>query len=204
MGCLKQAKKSVTYYLNGPYMKLVVDINYRWHVLLKLLITRSIFYCIHVTDCRQNLQVALCRRKSTRLTAVVGGLVMALALLFASFARHYHQIFLRYNSTDFSKHFFKSCLALGECQQFFKPPSVTFFMFYLIIEQRRADHIGLLFVSRGPKYADSILKMEPSRAECWPILSKKVSKCYFLPLSWEIILLLIIAHIKMKFVMAKM
>jgi len=94
--------------------------------------------------------------------------------------------------------------ALGECQQFFKPPSVTFFMFYLIIEQRRADHIGLLFVSRGPKYADSILKMEPSRAECWPILSKKVSKCYFLPLSWEIILLLIIAHIKMKFVIAKM
>ena len=41
------------------------------------------------------LLVALCRRKSTRLTAVVGGLVMALALLFASFARNYHQIFLR-------------------------------------------------------------------------------------------------------------
>lgn len=42
------------------------------------------------------LLVALCRRKSTRLTAVVGGLVMALALLFASFARFFHQIFLRY------------------------------------------------------------------------------------------------------------
>ena len=41
------------------------------------------------------LLVALCRRKSTRLTAVVGGLVMALSLLFASFARHFHQIFLR-------------------------------------------------------------------------------------------------------------
>ena len=32
------------------------------------------------------LLVALCRRKSTRLTAVVGGLVMPLALLFTSFA----------------------------------------------------------------------------------------------------------------------
>jgi hypothetical protein len=41
------------------------------------------------------LLVALCRRKSTRLTAVVGGLVMALAVLFASFARHFHQVFLR-------------------------------------------------------------------------------------------------------------
>ena len=40
--------------------------------------------------------VALCRRKSVRLTAVVGGLVMTLSLLFASFAKHFDQIFLRY------------------------------------------------------------------------------------------------------------
>ena len=39
--------------------------------------------------------VALCRRKSARLTAVVGGLVMSLSLLFASFAKHFDQIFLR-------------------------------------------------------------------------------------------------------------
>ena len=39
--------------------------------------------------------VALCRRKSARLTAVIGGLVMALSLLFASFAKQYDQIFLR-------------------------------------------------------------------------------------------------------------
>ncbi|XP_037779240.1 monocarboxylate transporter 2-like [Penaeus monodon] len=42
------------------------------------------------------LVVALCRRKSTRLTAVIGGLVMALAILFASFALQLHQIFLSY------------------------------------------------------------------------------------------------------------
>ncbi|XP_076059986.1 monocarboxylate transporter 3-like [Oratosquilla oratoria] len=42
------------------------------------------------------LVVALCRRKSTRLTAVIGGLVMALAILFASFAVQLHQVFLSY------------------------------------------------------------------------------------------------------------
>lgn len=41
------------------------------------------------------LVVALCRRKSTRLTAVLGGLVLALATLFASFAQQIHQVFLR-------------------------------------------------------------------------------------------------------------
>ncbi|XP_066974856.1 monocarboxylate transporter 8-like isoform X2 [Macrobrachium rosenbergii] len=40
--------------------------------------------------------VAVCRRKSTRLTAVIGGLVMALAVLFASFALQIHQVFLSY------------------------------------------------------------------------------------------------------------
>jgi len=40
--------------------------------------------------------VAFCRRKSTRLTAVVGGLVMALAMLFASFANELHQVMISY------------------------------------------------------------------------------------------------------------
>ena len=47
--------------------------------------------------------VALCRRKSVRLTAVVGGLVMTLSLLFASFAKHFDQIFLRYVSISCKK-----------------------------------------------------------------------------------------------------
>ncbi|XP_043207248.1 monocarboxylate transporter 12-like [Amphibalanus amphitrite] len=42
------------------------------------------------------LVVGLCRRKSTRLTAVLGGLVAALACLFASFAQQLHQVFLSY------------------------------------------------------------------------------------------------------------
>lgn len=37
----------------------------------------------------------LSRRKSTRLTAVVGGLTMALAILFASFAKELHQVMIR-------------------------------------------------------------------------------------------------------------
>ena len=42
------------------------------------------------------LTIAICRRKSTRLTAVLGGLVTALACLFTSFANQFHQLFLSY------------------------------------------------------------------------------------------------------------
>lgn len=42
------------------------------------------------------LTVAVCRRKSTRLTAVMGGLVAALGCLFTSFATRFHQLFLSY------------------------------------------------------------------------------------------------------------
>ncbi|KAL4716181.1 hypothetical protein ACJJTC_013958, partial [Scirpophaga incertulas] len=40
--------------------------------------------------------VALCVRKSTRVTAVVGGLVAALGCLFTSFATQFHQLFFSY------------------------------------------------------------------------------------------------------------
>jgi MFS family permease len=40
--------------------------------------------------------IGLCRRKSTRLTGVIGGLVSALGCLFTSFANHFHQIFFSY------------------------------------------------------------------------------------------------------------
>ena len=42
------------------------------------------------------LTVSYCRRRSIRLTAVLGGLVSSLALLFASFAVQYHQVVLSY------------------------------------------------------------------------------------------------------------
>eukprot|EP00095_Tigriopus_kingsejongensis_P005305 snap_masked-scaffold337_size202799-processed-gene-0.14 protein:Tk05305 transcript:snap_masked-scaffold337_size202799-processed-gene-0.14-mRNA-1 annotation:"low quality protein: monocarboxylate transporter 8-like" len=42
------------------------------------------------------LTIAVCRRKSTRLAAVLGGLVTALACLFTSFAGQFHQLFLSY------------------------------------------------------------------------------------------------------------
>ena len=41
------------------------------------------------------LVVGACRRGSTRLTAVIGGLVLALASLFTSFAAELHQVLLR-------------------------------------------------------------------------------------------------------------
>ncbi|TRY76549.1 hypothetical protein TCAL_11395, partial [Tigriopus californicus] len=42
------------------------------------------------------LTVAICRRKSTRLTAVLGGLITSLACLFTSFASQFHQLFFSY------------------------------------------------------------------------------------------------------------
>ena len=42
------------------------------------------------------LTVAVCKRKSTRITAVVGGLVLSLGCLFTSFASQFHQIIFSY------------------------------------------------------------------------------------------------------------
>ena len=42
------------------------------------------------------LTVAICKRKSTRITAVVGGLVLSLGCLFTSFASQFHQIVFSY------------------------------------------------------------------------------------------------------------
>lgn len=44
--------------------------------------------------------IAFCRRKSTRLTAVIGGLVLALGILFTSFATLFHQVALSYGKFD--------------------------------------------------------------------------------------------------------
>lgn len=43
-----------------------------------------------------SIVIALCRRKSTRLVAVIGGLVIALGILFASFATLVNQVALSY------------------------------------------------------------------------------------------------------------
>lgn len=52
--------------------------------------------CLCVSFTTSPLIVAVCRRKSTRLAAVIGGLVMALACLFTSFAVKFHQALLSY------------------------------------------------------------------------------------------------------------
>lgn len=45
--------------------------------------------------------IAFCRRKSTRLAAVIGGLVLALGILFTSFATQFHQVALSYGKCKF-------------------------------------------------------------------------------------------------------
>ncbi|XP_076275366.1 monocarboxylate transporter 2-like [Rhynchophorus ferrugineus] len=52
--------------------------------------------CLCVSFTTSPLIIAVCRRKSTRLAAVLGGLVMALACLFTSFAVKFHQAVLSY------------------------------------------------------------------------------------------------------------
>ena len=42
------------------------------------------------------ITIGICRRKSTRLTAVLGGLITALGCLFTSFASQFHQLFISY------------------------------------------------------------------------------------------------------------
>ena len=42
------------------------------------------------------ITISFCRHKSTRVTAVLGGLVTSLGCLFASFAVQYHQLVLSY------------------------------------------------------------------------------------------------------------
>ena len=52
------------------------------------------------TNPTHNIIMASIRRKSTRLTAVVGGLTMALAILFASFAKELHQVMIRWDNNQ--------------------------------------------------------------------------------------------------------
>lgn len=44
--------------------------------------------------------IALCRKKSTRLLAVIGGLVTTLGCLFSSFALQFHQMFFSYGNFE--------------------------------------------------------------------------------------------------------
>lgn len=43
--------------------------------------------------------ITICRRKSTRLLAVIGGLVLTLGCLFTSFAQQFHQVVFSYGKT---------------------------------------------------------------------------------------------------------
>ena len=48
--------------------------------------------------------IAFCRKKSTRVTAVLGGLVTALGCLFTSFASQFHQLFFSYGTVVGKQH----------------------------------------------------------------------------------------------------
>jgi hypothetical protein len=54
------------------------------------------------------ITIAVCKKKSTRLTAVIGGLVTALGCLFTSFASQFHQLFFSYGKLNLGfKMFFR-------------------------------------------------------------------------------------------------
>ena len=77
-----------------------------------MIYSKSLFFagwlgslCVSVSLLASPLTIGICRRKSTRLTAVMGGLVIALGCLFSSFASQFHQLFLSYG------------IMTGECAQ---------------------------------------------------------------------------------------
>ena len=50
--------------------------------------------------------MTFCRKKSTRLTGVIGGLVLALGVLFTSFANQFYQLFFSYGTVICKYHIF--------------------------------------------------------------------------------------------------
>ena len=53
-------------------------------------------FCTSVTLFASPFIIAICRRKSPRLMAILGGLVTALGCLFTSFATQFHQLFFAF------------------------------------------------------------------------------------------------------------
>lgn len=54
--------------------------------------------CFGISLLFSPIVMAFCRKKSTRLTAVVGGLVLSLGILFTSFANQFYQLFFSYGT----------------------------------------------------------------------------------------------------------
>ena len=53
-------------------------------------------FSMAVTYLLSPLIIGICRRKSTRVSAVIGGFITALGCLFTSFADQFHQMYLSY------------------------------------------------------------------------------------------------------------
>ena len=86
--------------------------------------------CMSVSLFLSPITIGICRKKSTRLTAVIGGLVIALGCLFTSFANQFHQMYfslgimlgnvavycnLKYEYNIHSKYSYKSILLKYHC-----------------------------------------------------------------------------------------
>ena len=79
-----------------------IDIHYNSIVVVTWTFKNVFFICISVwlgSLCMSvslflsPITIGICRKKSTRLTAVIGGLVIALGCLFTSFANQFHQMY---------------------------------------------------------------------------------------------------------------
>ena len=72
--------------------------NYSY-VILCLFIFVSVWLgsvCMSMSLLLSPITIGICRKKSTRLTAVMGGLVIALGCLFTSFANQFHQMYFSF------------------------------------------------------------------------------------------------------------
>lgn len=82
---------------HGHYLMYAVLIQFSFHFVSGCLGALSAGVALALSP----VTVALCVRKSTRVTAVVGGLVAALGCLFTSFATQFHQLFFSYGKFYF-------------------------------------------------------------------------------------------------------
>jgi len=83
----------ITHGLQLSFGILILAIKRRWPDAGYVQITSLGSLCMAIGLIMSPLTVGVCKRKSTRLTGVIGGLVLALGCLFSSFANQFHQLF---------------------------------------------------------------------------------------------------------------
>lgn len=106
---LGQENEEVVNKIRISFIPLIARVHFLINPLLILLLFSSLFpgwlgaLSTAIALLISPVTVALCKRKSTRITAVIGGLVTALGCLFTSFASQFHQLFFSYGEDEAEK-----------------------------------------------------------------------------------------------------